>query len=113
MIINQGYYYDSMIDVAAADMTEGQFKTVNNINGFTMGNYSTGESYSLVYKCNKAKAAKDSTVLINRGQTVYYNITNKNITGVAGSNVKVGVALETKAIGTTEILIYFDGTLGV
>jgi Tfp pilus tip-associated adhesin PilY1 len=109
MIINQGSSYESIVDIASADMTEGQFKTLNNISGFTMGNISSGESYALVYKCNKAKANKDSTVLINRGQTVYYNTTNKNITNVVGSNIKVGIALETKAIGTTTILIDFIG----
>jgi predicted RecA/RadA family phage recombinase len=113
MIINQGSNYEVLMDIASAAMTNGEFKTLNSINGFAIGNVENGALYGLVYKCNKAKANKDSTVSILRGQVVYYNTTNKNVTNVAGSNVKIGIALEAVGVGGNYIMIEFDGTLGV
>jgi predicted RecA/RadA family phage recombinase len=113
MIGNQGTKYESLIDVAIADMVDGEVKTVGAVVGSAIGNVKNGEQYSLMYKCNKAKCSKDSTVSITLGQIVYYNSTNKNITNVSTGNTKVGFAIESKGIGTDSIIIDFNGTLGV
>lgn len=107
--------YESLTDVASADMTEGEFKQLGStsVYGFSFAKVSSGMDYTFVYECEKATATAKSTDVITRGVTLYFDPVNKYVTITSTDNVKCGFALEPKANGQTTVLMYFDGKIGV
>lgn len=76
----------------------------------------TGAEVGFIYQCDKIVVEKIATTAANvtQGSFVYYDDTEKKITGAtATGRRKCGVALETAGPGTTEALIELDGTLGI
>jgi len=107
-----------LLTVPTGGVDAGEFKTVNNVNGFaltTVDPYGVSDlsvesnrTYTLITDASMVRAQKAAGA-INAGQDVYYVASSKKISTSSTGNTHVGYAIESVGSAETSVLIKFTG----
>ena len=102
--------YTEIQKLAAGDLVAGVLVTLEETNGFTLIDVTTGDQYTLITKAEKVKVEKTAAA-INAGDAVYWVNATSNV-AVAG-DILLGYAYEDAADVDTHAIIIFDGMAAV
>jgi hypothetical protein len=97
----------------------GEFRTVNNVNGFVLVttdpygstdlSLESNRQYVLITEAPLVLAEKNAGA-INAGVSVFYNSSTKKVTTSSTGNTYVGYAVESVGSAATQVRIAFNGS---
>lgn len=102
-------YSEIAVTIAGSAVVDGEFATINDVNGFYIGAHEVGDLATLVVKARKVKVEKNTPEAWTPGDSVYWDATGENVTIVSTSNTLIGHVNEAAASADTEGYITFEG----
>jgi len=97
----------------AATKLAGAMDKIQELVGVYMEGGDSGDDVAFCYDCEKIVVPKNVATadVFVKGDKVYYNNTDKKVSGTSGGNTLCGRALEDASRTTTEVLIDLKGNI--
>lgn len=110
--------YAALEFTAAAVYTAGDIVTVEDIVGVVVGTVAIGAQVVVVYQAAKilvpcVEVTSGNLASFAVGCKVYADVTNNEVTSVAGTLNLCGIVLEAPSVGDEEILVHWMGALEI
>lgn len=110
--------YASLEYEAATGYTAGDIITVEDISGVVVGTVVSGAQVVVVYQCAKilvpcVEVTSGNLAQFQVGCKIYADVTNNEVTPVAGALKLCGIVLEAPSVGDEEVLVHWMGALEI